>query len=79
MYICINLYKYYKDYNISNPSKQVNNIRSFIKKESIELSDITKFLKNFIIKIIYINSLFQIDHSLLKNSNTLLNNLIIDE
>jgi len=71
----INIQSFIKNYLI----QRRNNIRSFIKKESINLSDITSFLKNFILKIQYINNLLKIDHLLIKNSNSLLNNLIISD
>lgn len=71
----INIQSFIKNYLI----QRRNNIRSFIKKESINLSDITNFLKNFILKIQYINNLLKIDHLLIKNSNALLNNLIISD
>ena len=71
----INIQSFIKNYLI----QRRNNIRSFIKKESINLADITNFLKNFVLKIQYINDLLKIDYSLLKNCNALLNNLIISD
>lgn len=56
-----------------------NNFRIFIKKEKLELSDITKFLKNFISKIQYINNIINIDHELIKYTYSMLNNLIISD
>ena len=71
----INIQLFIKNYLI----QRRNNIRSFIKKESMELNNITKFLKDFILKIQYINNLLKMDQSLLKNSYALLNNLIITD
>jgi hypothetical protein len=56
-----------------------NNIRSFIKKEMFELSDLTKFLKNFIVKINFIASTLNINYDIFKNSILQLNNLIISD
>lgn len=71
----INIQLFIKNYLI----QRRNNIRTFIKKESIELNNITKFLKDFIFKIQYINNLLKIDQSLLKNCYALLHNLIITD
>ena len=71
----INIQSFIKDYLI----QRRNNIRSFIKKELLGLSDITKFLKNFISKIQSISKLFKTDTTLLQNSNSMLNNFIISD
>ena len=71
----INIQSYIKNYLI----QRRNNIRSSIKKEISNLSDITKFLKNFISKIQYINNIINIDHNLIKYSYSMLNNLIISD
>lgn len=70
-----NIQSFIKDYLI----QRRNNIRNFIKKELLELSDITKFLKNFISKIQYISNLFKTNTELLSISNSMLNNIIISD
>ena len=66
---------YIKNYLI----QRRNNIRIFIKKDNFELTDLTKFLKEFMLKIKYIKDLLRSDHTLLKNSYSILNNLIISD
>lgn len=71
----VNIQSFIKDYLI----QRRNNIRNFIKKELLGLSDITKFLKNFISKVQSISNLFKTDMTLLQNSNSMLNNFIISD
>jgi hypothetical protein len=71
----INIQTFIQNYLI----QRRNNIRNFIKKGSLELSDITKFLKNFISKIDYISNIFNNDPAILKNTNSMLNNFIISD
>ena len=56
-----------------------NNIRSFIKKERFELSDLIKLLKGFIIKIKYIKNIIGVNSLILENSILQLNNIIISD
>ena len=51
-----------------------NNIRLFIKKGAFELSNLTKFLKKFLLKLQYINNIIKIEFGISQ-----LNNLIISD
>ena len=51
-----NIQSFLKNYLI----QRRNNIRTFIKKETFNLSDLIKFLENFITKIHYINNTINI-------------------
>jgi len=72
--LIINIQNLIKNYLI----ERRNNIRSFIKKGIFELSDLNKFLKNFLKKINYLYSTFNMEN-LVQNSILQLNNLIISD
>ena len=71
----INFQEYIKKHLIQHR----NNFRSFIKKEMLKLSDITKFIKNYIFKIQKIQTILNFDSDLVKYSYTMLNTLIITD
>jgi hypothetical protein len=71
----INFQEYIKKHLIQHR----NNFRSFIKKEMLKLSDITKFIKNYIFKIQKIQTILNFHSDLVKYSYTMLNTLIITD
>jgi hypothetical protein len=57
-----------------------NNMRLFIKKDTFEFSNLNKFLKNFIIKIEYLNNIMKSpDNKIIKEGIKQLTNLIISD
>ena len=71
------------DFSINNDIKKYliqcrNNMRIFIKKESFEFTNLNKFLKNFIVKIEYLNNVIKTpDNKIIKEGIKQLTNLII--
>jgi hypothetical protein len=57
-----------------------NNMRTFIKKESFEFSSLNKFLKNFIVKLEYLNTMLKSqENKIVKEGIRQLTNLIISD
>jgi hypothetical protein len=74
--LSINIDLYIKNYLI----QRRNNIRIFIKKENFDFSSLNKFIKNFIIKLEYLNAIMKsIDNKIIKDGIKQLNNLIISD
>jgi len=72
----VNIDSYVKNYLISRR----NNMRSFIKKDSFSLTNLNKFIKNFISKLEYLNSIIKsTEYNVIKEGIKQLINLIISD
>jgi hypothetical protein len=56
-----------------------NNMRTFIRKESFDFTNLNKFLKNFIMKIEYLNNTLKTNNEIFKEATNLLSSLIISD
>lgn len=72
----INIDSHIKNYLISRR----NNMRSFIKKDNFDLNSLNKFIKNFISKLEYLNSIIKSsENKVIKEGIKQLTNLIISD